>query len=132
MTSIEAKLMAIYCCRKYLQTGLSLEYKSVCNLFLCKPVDTYNKLPSLYTKKVEHSRIFNKIMTSTRYSNIYIGLISAIERDNIHDIIVITDSIAAVKKILESKVNPLQNIFIPIVSAIEIYLRKDSRNKIHF
>jgi len=71
-------------------------------------------------------------MTSTRYSNIYIGLISAIERDNIHDIIVITDSIAAVKKILESKVNPLQNIFIPIVSAIEIYLRKDSRNKIHF
>jgi len=95
-------------------------------------VDTYNKLPSLYTKKVERSRIFNKIMTSTRYSNIYIGLISAIERDNIHDIIVITDSIAAVKKILESKVNPLQNIFIPIVSAIEIYLRKDSRNKIHF
>jgi len=63
---------------------------------------------------------------------IYIGLISAIERDNIHDIIVITDSIAAVKKILESKVNPLQNIFIPIVSAIEMYLRKDSRNKIHF
>ena len=62
----------IYCstyCRKYLQTGLSLEYRSVCNLFLCKPVDTYNKLLSLYTKKVERSRTFNKIMTSTRYSN---------------------------------------------------------------
>jgi len=35
------------------------------------------------------------------------GLISAIERDNIYDIIVITDSIAAVKKILKSKVDPL-------------------------
>ena len=46
-----------------------LECRSVCNLFLCKPVDTYNKLLSLYTKKVECSRTFNKIMTLTRYSN---------------------------------------------------------------
>ena len=35
------------------------------------------------------------------------GLISTMEIDNIHDIIVITDSIAAARKILESKVNPL-------------------------
>ena len=63
---------------------------------------------------------------------IYMGLISAMEKNNIHDIIVIIDSIIAVKKILKSKVNPFQNIFIPIVSAIEIYLRKDGRNKIHF
>jgi len=54
------------------------------------------------------------------------------ERDNIHDIIVITNSISAVRKILESKVDPLQNIFIPIVSAIKVYLKKDGRNKIHF
>jgi len=60
-----------FCCRKYLQTGLSLECRSVCNLFLCKPVDTYNKLLSLYTKKVERSRTFNKIMMSTRYSNTF-------------------------------------------------------------
>jgi len=59
-------------------------------------------------------------------------LISTIERDNIHNIIVIINSISTVKKILESKVNPLQNIFILIVSAIEVYLKKDDRNKIHF
>ena len=60
------------------------------------------------------------------------GLIPAIERDNIYDIIIITDSIAAARKILESKVNPLQNIFIPIAAAVNAFLRKDSRNKIHF
>jgi len=60
------------------------------------------------------------------------SLIPAMERDNIHDIIVITNSISAVRKILESKVDPLQNIFIPIVSAIKVYLKKDGRNKIHF
>jgi len=60
------------------------------------------------------------------------GLIPAMERDNIHNIIVITDSIATAKKILESKVNSLQNIFIPIASAIEMYLKKDGRNKVHF
>jgi len=54
------------------------------------------------------------------------------ERDNIHDIIVITDSIAAARKILESKVDSLQNIFIPIISTIGSFLRKDNRNKIHF
>jgi len=36
---------------------------------------------------------------------IYIGLISAMEINNIYDIIVITDSISATRKILESKVN---------------------------
>ena len=60
------------------------------------------------------------------------GLISAIKRNNIHDIIVITDSISIAKKILKSKVNPLQNIFISIASAIEVYLKKNSRKKIHF
>jgi len=60
------------------------------------------------------------------------GLIPAIKKNNIYDIIVITDSISIAKKILKSKVNPLQNIFIPIVSAIEVYLKKNSRKKIHF
>jgi len=36
---------------------------------------------------------------------IHTGLISAMEIDNIHDITVITDSIAAARKILESKVD---------------------------
>ena len=35
------------------------------------------------------------------------GLISVMEIDNIYDITVITNSIAAARKILESKVNPL-------------------------
>jgi len=60
------------------------------------------------------------------------GLIPAMEIDSIHDITVITDSIAAAKKILESKVDPLQNMFIPLASAIKTFLSKDSRNKIHF
>jgi len=38
---------------------------------------------------------------------IHTGLIPAMEINNIHDITVITDSIAAEKKILESKVNSL-------------------------
>jgi len=63
---------------------------------------------------------------------IYTGLILAMKIDNIHDIIVITNSITAARKILESKVNPLQNMFIPLASAIKAHLNKDSRNKIHF
>jgi len=60
------------------------------------------------------------------------GLIPTMEMNDIHDIIIITNSISAARKILESKVNPLQNMFIPIASTIEAYLRKEGRNKIHF
>jgi len=60
------------------------------------------------------------------------GLISAMEIDNIHNINVITDSIAAARKILESKVDSFQNMFIPLASAVKIFLSKDGRNKIHF
>jgi len=60
------------------------------------------------------------------------GLIPAMEIDNIHDITVITDSIAAARKILESKVDPLQNMFIPLASAVKTFLSKNGRNKIHF
>jgi len=60
------------------------------------------------------------------------GLILTMEKDNIHNIIIIMDSIITAKKILETKVDPLQNIYIPIASAIEMYLKKDGRNRIHF
>ena len=60
------------------------------------------------------------------------GLISAMEIDNIHDITVITDSIAAARKILESKVDLLQNMFIPLASTVKTFLSKDGRNKIYF
>jgi len=63
---------------------------------------------------------------------IHTGLISAMEIDNIHDITVITDSITAARKILESKVDPLQNMFIPLAAAVKTFLSKDGRNKICF
>jgi len=54
------------------------------------------------------------------------------EIDNIHDITVITGSIAVARKILEFKVDPLQNMFIPLASVVKTFLSKNSRNKIHF
>ena len=63
---------------------------------------------------------------------ICLGLILAIKEENIHNIIVITDSIAAAKKIFESKTNPLQNMFILVTLAINSFFRKDNRNKIQF
>ena len=63
---------------------------------------------------------------------IHIGLIPAMEDNNIHDITVITNSISAASKVLESKVDPLQNMVIPIVYAIKSYLFRDGRNRIHF
>ena len=60
------------------------------------------------------------------------GLISAIEIDDIHNITIIIDSITVARKILEFKVDPLQNMFIPLASAIKSFFSKDGRNKIHF
>ena len=60
------------------------------------------------------------------------GLILAMKIENVHNIIVITDFITAGRKILESKVNSLQNMVILLTSAIKSFFGKDSRNKIHF
>jgi len=60
------------------------------------------------------------------------GLIPAMEIDNIHNITVITDSITAARKILKSKVDPLQSMFISLAAAVKTFLSKDGRNKIHF
>ena len=56
----------------------------------------------------------------------------AMEEENVHNIIVITDSIAAAKKVFKSKTDPLQNMFIPVTLAIDSFFRKDGRNKIQF
>jgi len=61
-----------------------------------------------------------------------IGLISTIKDNDIYNIIVITDSISAVSKVLESHVNPFQNYVILLTSRIKTYLKKDKRNIIHF
>ena len=63
---------------------------------------------------------------------IWIGLIHVMEINDMHDIIVITDFISVAQKILESKVNPFQNIVIPLVTKIKSYLSKDARNNIYF
>jgi len=54
----------------------------------------------------------NVISIETELMAIHTGLIPAIEINNIHNITVITDSIATERKILESKVDLLQNMFV--------------------
>ena len=76
--------------------------------------------------------LLNVIPIEAELMTICTGLTPAMEIDSVHDITVITNSIAVAKKILESKVDPLQNMFIPLASAIKTFLSKDGRNKIHF
>jgi len=63
---------------------------------------------------------------------IRIGLIYVMEINDMHDIIVITDSISIAQKILESNINPFQNIVILLATKIKSYLSKDARNNIYF
>jgi len=56
---------------------------------------------------------------------IHIGLTPAMEINDTHDITVITDSIMAAKKILESHVNSFQNITLPLISNIKSFLGRD-------
>ena len=86
---------------------------------------------NLVIKKLQVHSI-NVISLETEIMAIYTGLIPTMKINNIHNITVITDSIATAKKILESKVNPLQNMIILLAFAIETFLSKDSRNKIYF
>jgi len=74
----------------------------------------------------------NVISIEAELMAVRLGLIPAMEEENIHDIIVITDSIATAKKIFEFKTDPLQNMFIPVTLAIDSFFRKDGRNKIQF
>jgi len=63
---------------------------------------------------------------------IYIGLTPAMAIDDTHNITIITDSIVATKKILESHVNPYQNIALPLIANIKLFLGRDRQNTIHF
>jgi len=76
-------------------------------------------------KKLQVNSI-NIIALEAKLMAICTGLIPAMEIVNVHNIIVITDSIAAERKILESKVNPLQNMVILLTSAIKSFFSKDS------
>jgi len=63
---------------------------------------------------------------------IHSSLISAMEYQDVHEIIVITDSITAAKKIFKSHINPLQTSIIPIATGVKEFLVRDNCNCIHF
>ena len=63
---------------------------------------------------------------------IRISLIPAMERDDTHNVTIVTDSITAANKILELHVNPFQNIALSLASNIKSFLDRDRRNSIHF
>ena len=63
---------------------------------------------------------------------IRIGLTSAVANNDTRSITVITDSLSAAQKILDSHVHPYQSAIVPIASKIKSYLNKDCRNSIHF
>ena len=49
----------------------------------------------------------NITLIEAKLMAIHLGLIPTIEKENIHNIVIITDSIAVARKIFESKVDPL-------------------------
>jgi len=61
---------------------------------------------------------------------IHLGFISIMDNNDIHNIIIITDSIKAAKNIIESKVNPFQSLIIPLATKIKTFFCKDRKNKI--
>jgi len=63
---------------------------------------------------------------------ICIGLTSAFENSEAQQILVITDSLKAGKKIISSSNQYLQKSIIPIAKKIQIFLSKDRCNAIHF
>jgi len=61
---------------------------------------------------------------------IHIGLISILDNNNVQHITVVTDSLAAGQKILNSGNQPFQKSIIPIAMRIKIFLEKDRCNTI--
>jgi len=78
----------------------------------------------LVIKKLQVHSI-NVIPLEAELMAICTGLIPVMEINDIHDIIVITDSITTAKKILESKVDPLQNMFILLALVVKTLLSKE-------
>jgi len=56
---------------------------------------------------------------------IHIGLTLTMKINNTYDITIITNSIVAAKKILESCVNLFQNIALPLISNIKLFLGRN-------
>jgi len=56
----------------------------------------------------------------------------ALENSNAHQIIVITDTFEVGKKIISLGDQYLQKSIIPIVEKIQMFLKKDGQNSIHF
>jgi len=78
------------------------------------------------------AQTMNIISMEAKLMSIRIGLIPAIDNKDNHQILVITDTISAAKKILESQPNPLQKAILLIADGIKVFFSRDSRNVIHF
>jgi len=74
----------------------------------------------------------NVTFAKAKLMTIHIGLIPAIANNNIYNITVVTNSITATSKILESHINLFQNIIILLAFKIKSFLSKDNRNAIYF
>jgi len=74
----------------------------------------------------------NIIVVEAKLMAMYIGLIPAMDNKNTCEILIITNAISAVSKILESQINPLQRIILSIADKLKSFLGKNSRNIIYF
>ena len=63
---------------------------------------------------------------------IHISLTLTMKINNTYNITIITNSIVAAKKILESCVNLFQNIALSLISNIKLFLGRDRQNIIYF
>jgi len=79
-----------------------------------------------------HVQAMNITPVEAELIAIRIGLMPALNDDNIHQILVVTNAISAANYILESRPNLLQKAVLPITSNLKSFFEKDNRNHIHF
>jgi len=79
-----------------------------------------------------HTQAINITSVKAKLMAIYIGLMPALNNNNIHQILVVTDAISATNYILESRPNPLQKAVLSIASNLKSFFEKDNRNHIYF
>jgi len=74
----------------------------------------------------------NITLLETELMSIGLGLTPTLVNNSVYNITVITDSMGAAKKLLESRPNPHQRAILPIINLIKSFLSKNNRNAIHF
>ena len=74
----------------------------------------------------------NVIPIEAKLMAIYLGLSYSLSNNNNCNIIVITDSLTATRKIVKSHVSPFQAVVAPLAIQIKEFLCKDSHSSIQF